>query len=303
MDDQTEVKKILLACDELQSHIGSAINLIGIKLFVKRNRETQEREISEAEIKAFQEFGDSIRERSTDTIAILEKCLHRFAKVSDICEINLHPEPPGPYAPNPYPPIDRLRLIGTSAHHAGVLFLRKCLASDFLDKLTDIGLPDISHKWLEIRHGIDFPSLMIRMDWERMKAFDTSDFQPNATHTVVPSIEEFIEDANSNGNDIKPGFHSRTEEIPSMFKDENGEPFCRLRGNQTQLAHAIDLSDYRFKTQASNQSIWVIQHSPNDLELLVHKMDRDKIEGYRKRLDEYESAPPKKKTSRKRKQK
>ncbi|WP_417378169.1 hypothetical protein [Gimesia sp.] len=294
MDFPIEDEKLKAASSNLVIYLVYAVRVINWHSWEKaRVKDKAKREKVTAN---FDSMENKVRENFPNADEIINNSFHVFAAKSDLYSIESVAIP----STNPFIFVEEYdEIIGTSAHHACVCFLRRCLRADFWKDNQSV-----MDRWKsELLPKLNQNQLQLRMYWERMRVFETSDFGVNHNYEGIPTTDQLIEDANSKGEKIKKGFHSPTEDIPSTFSDEKRDSSCRLTGNQAQLAHALGLSEYRFKQKARGKSIWVIQHTPNDLEVLIHKMDRHKVEEYRNRLAEYEPSPPKKKTSRKRKQK
>ena len=128
-----------------------------------------------------------VRDLFPKTAEAINAELHRFAVESEPYSINAELSDPDEPLPGVIP-IGPDIVIGTSAHHAAVLFLQRCIVEEFWKDN-----PFMHEKWaLDILPNIKKKELKVRLHWERLRVFKTSEFKTD--HTFL-SVEKLMKSA------------------------------------------------------------------------------------------------------------
>ncbi|WP_339686804.1 hypothetical protein [Gimesia maris] len=133
---------------------------------------------------SFDRMENKVRESFPNADEILNNSFHVFAAKSDLYSFE-SVAPPS----NPFIFIEEYdEIIGTSAHHACVCFLRRCLRTDFWKDNQSV-----MDRWKsELLPKLNQNQLQKRMYWERMRVFETSDFGVNHNYEGIPTTDQMI---------------------------------------------------------------------------------------------------------------
>lgn len=106
-------------------------------------------------------FEAETRTASLRAVSVLSTCLQRFAHVSEPFTIEVNYRKPEEIPKGL--PDKPLQIIGTSAHHAGILYIQRCLSTEYY-----------GFEYVSLNADFDEQILDARIQWERMRVFDNN---------------------------------------------------------------------------------------------------------------------------------
>lgn len=188
MDFPIEDKNLKVASAKLSFCLYQAVRVLNWHSWEKTNvkDEAKREKITEK----FDEMESQVRDNSSKAAAVINESLHIFAAKSDLYAIDSEAPPRHPL----FWYFDEYdEIIGTSAHHACLLFLRRCIAANFWKDNQSI-----QDRWKsELLPKLNQNQLRARMAWERFRVFETSNFNVDHDYEDLPPTGELIEIENT----------------------------------------------------------------------------------------------------------
>lgn len=282
--NETENEEALKAASiNLSHYLHSVIRIIKWNSVEQNN--VKDKDSLAKMIERFQGIENMVREKFPQTAELILDSLHYFASKSDLYTIESIAQEENFLSTMLGIDVHN-EIIGTSAHHACVMFLQQCLHQDFWKDSK----PKLEKWHNELLPKLKQNQLRARLAWERLRVFETSDFplQLNQDFVNIPDVDKFIKEQEvAKQSDY---YHEPTEEPPRVFLDINSKGYGRLRGTMGELAAALDVTVNTFKAWGKSKSIWVIRHSRTDFELLIHNQNKDKVDEYKQRLEQIQAS-------------
>jgi hypothetical protein len=173
-------EKLKAASANLSFHLWYAVRVI--KWHSWEQKTVKDKLKREKITASFDGIENQVRDWFPQAAGFINDSLHVFAAESELYTIES-------VAPDKHPFLASLdyydAIIGTSAHHACVLFLQRCIDANFWKDSKHI-----QDRWQDdLLPKLNLNQLKAKLLWERLRVFETSDFQFNHTYENLPSTD------------------------------------------------------------------------------------------------------------------
>ncbi|WP_417375307.1 hypothetical protein [Gimesia maris] len=231
-------------------------------------------------------FKNAVELYAPGIISTINKHLHLFAEISDVVDLSISPDKSKDIIEAQQAEIDYVEpqnIFGTSAHHAGILVLEAALRFNFW-------LPDLVENCCYYPPSLNMDWLLSKLHWERMRLFKTND-QINQSGNLS-SLGMLLSPEEPESQDVE--FHTSTQGITQDYHDKNGQLPPPLKGNKTELCHAVlggvsKRPGKRFADMVRRRNIYVVKVSAKKFDLYLPQNMHASLPECRKRLSEYDN--------------
>lgn len=229
-------------------------------------------------------FKNAVESYAPGIISVINRHLHLFADISDVVDLSISADKSNDVIEAQDPETHYSvpgNIIGTSAHHAGILFLEAALNYDFW-------VPNpIDDKWY-FPPSFNKDWLLAKLHWERLRLFKS----PDAMHREgnLSDIRMLLEPEEPESQNVE--FHTSTQNITKDYHDKDGQLPLPLKGNKSELCHAVlggvsKRPGKRFADMVRRRNIYVVQVSAKKFDLYLPQNMHASLPECRKRLSEY----------------
>lgn len=229
-------------------------------------------------------FKNAVESYAPGIISVINRHLHLFADVSDVVDLSISPDKSKDVTEAQVPENHYSipgNIIGTSAHHAGILFLDAALSFDFW-------VPNPMDDYWYFPPSFNKDWLLAKLQWERLRLFKSPD--PIHKEGNLSGIGMLLEPEEPEEQDVK--FHKSTEGISKDYYNKSGQLPEPLKGHKTELCYAIlgrkkGKPGKRFADMVRRRNIYVVQVSAKKFDLYFPQNIHSMLPECRKRLSEY----------------
>ena len=231
-------------------------------------------------------FKNAVESYAPGIISVINRHLHLFANISDVVDLSISPDKSNDVmevqAPETHYSVPG-NIIGTSAHHAGILFLEAALNYDFWfpNPIEDNWYfpPSFNKDWI-----------LAKLHWERLRLFIITD--PTHKEGNLSGLGMLLEPEEPESHDVV--FHDSTQDITQEYYDQHGQLPDPLKGNKTELYNAVMGTDPKrpgkmFADLVTRRAFYVVKIAPREYELYFPQDRHSSLAECRDRLEKRRS--------------